>query len=117
VPTNVLFAGIVTADLSVATTWYEALLGRPADIVVHDTEIMWQISDGGWLYLLQDPTRAGHGLATIAVTDLDEAVADIVARGIERPEIKTVGQGARKALVSDPEGNVVDLIEVVTTTS
>ena len=112
VPINVLFAGVATADLDAATAWYGAVLGRPPDIVVHDDEVMWQIGDGGWLYLVRDPVRAGHGLVTMAVTDLDDAVAEIAGRGPDTPSIETIGSAGRKASYVDPDGNTIALIEV-----
>ena len=109
---EVLFAGVATAELHGAMRWYEAVLGRPADITVHDDEVMWRISDGGWLYLLQDAARAGQALVTISVADLDQAVADIAARGVDVPPIETIPGAGRKAPFTDPEGNLVALIEV-----
>ena len=112
-PTNVLFAGVATADLDPAMAWYDALLGRPAEIIVNDDEVMWQISDGGWLDLVRDPSRAGHALVIMAVPDLDQAVAEIEGRGLSKPTIETIEAAGRKAPVVDPEGNTVTLIEVL----
>ena len=109
---DVLFAGVATSDLKRATTWYEALLGRPADIVVNDDEVMWRIRDGGWLYLVRDSSRAGHALVTVAVPDLDRALAEIAGRGLGRPSVETIEGAGRKAPVVDPEGNTINLIEV-----
>jgi predicted enzyme related to lactoylglutathione lyase len=109
---DVLFAGVATADLDAALPWYEALMGRPADILVHEGEVMWRVTDGGWLYLVLDPPRSGHALVAIAVPDLERALAEVVARGLTRPAIEVVGQGARKATLLDPEANTVALIEV-----
>jgi len=39
-PNDVLFAGVPTADLEAALTWYRAFLGRPPEIVVNDDEVM-----------------------------------------------------------------------------
>jgi len=110
---EVLFAGVPTADLDLASTWYEALWGRPPDIVVNDDEVMWRICDGGWLYLVRDPGRAGHALVTVAVPDLDHAVAEMADRGLATSPIETIEGAGRKAPVVDPEGNTVNLIEVV----
>ncbi len=110
--TDVLFAGVATADLEAARPWYEALLGGPPDIVVNDDEVMWKACDGGWLYLVRDPSRAGQALVAMAVSDLDDAMAGIERRGLTRPEVETIDSGARKAPFVDPEGNLVALIEV-----
>ena len=68
---EVLFAGVPTANLGAALPWYEALLGRPADVIVNDHEVMWKACDGGWVVLIEDPVRAGHALVFLAVPDLD----------------------------------------------
>jgi predicted enzyme related to lactoylglutathione lyase len=112
--TDVLFAGVATADLDAAMPWYDALLGRPADIIVNDDEVMWRICDGGWLYLVRDSSHAGHALVSVAVPDLDQAVAEIADRGLDRPPIETIVGTGRKAPVVDPEGNTITLIEVLT---
>ena len=42
---------------------------------------MWRVTDGGWLYVIRDATRAGNSLVTVCVTNLDEAV-ELAARNI-----------------------------------
>jgi len=109
---DVLFAGVPVADLEAAIAWYSGLLGRPADIVPHDDEVMWQCSQAGWLYVLRDPERAGRSIVTAAVADLDQTVADIAGRGITGSPIEPVGDAGRKATFTDPDGNTVSFIEV-----
>ena len=70
-PMDVLFAGVATADFAAAVPWYERLMGRPADVIAHEFEVMWRITDGGWLYLVLDPPRAGQALVAFAVPDLE----------------------------------------------
>lgn len=110
--TTVLFAGVRVHALGPAVEWYERLFGRAADIVPNDDEVMWRVADGGWLYVLQAATHVGPALVTIAVADLDAAVAEVTARGVDVGAIEAVGTAARKATASDPEGNTVALIEV-----
>jgi predicted enzyme related to lactoylglutathione lyase len=109
---DVLFAGVPISDLPRAIAWYGKLLGRPADIVPNDDEVMWKCSQAGWLYVLRDPDRAGHSIVTAAVADLDRAVADINARGIVGLPIERIGDAGRKARFTDPDGNEISLIEV-----
>jgi predicted enzyme related to lactoylglutathione lyase len=113
VPINVLFTGVATADLEVATAWYGTVLGPPADIVVNDDEVMWRIGDGGWLHLVRDPGRAGHGLVTMAVTDRDDAVAEIAGPDPTPPAVDTIEGAGRKATFVDPDGNSVAFIDVL----
>ncbi len=109
---DVRFAGIAVADFDAALAWYDRLLGRAADIVVKDDEVMWRIADGAWLYVVGDPRHAGHALVTLAVADLDEAVAQIERRGLPSPPIETIAGAGRKASVTDLEGNTITFIQV-----
>jgi len=109
---EVLFAGVRVRDLQVAAEWYSRLFGRDADVVPNEDEVMWRVTDGGWLYVLRDTPRAGHGLVTICVTDLEAAVAELADRDISLGPIAPVGDDARKARGQDPDGNSVDLIQV-----
>ena len=111
---DVLFVGVPVADYPAAVAWYERLWGRAADILVNDDEVMWKMTEGGWLYVVRDPERAGKALAAVAVSDLDATLAELSSRGMVGARTETVGEGARKATFHDPEGNVVSFIEVVT---
>ena len=110
---EVLFAAVTVADLDRAVAWYARLFGRPADIVPNDNEVMWRLADAAWLYVVRDEKRAGHALVTLCVADLDQAVADIAARGITGRLAQIIGDACRKATFTDAEGNTVSLIEVL----
>jgi hypothetical protein len=109
---DVLFAGIAVGNFDAAVPWYTRLLGRPADIVVKDDEVMWRIAEAAWLYVVGEPGRAGHALVTIAVADLNKTVAGFEHRGLRRAPIETIAGAGRKAVVTDPEGNMITFIEV-----
>jgi predicted enzyme related to lactoylglutathione lyase len=109
---EVLFAAVTVADLDGAVAWYARLFGRPADIVPNDNEVMWRCADAAWLYVLRDEKRAGHALVTLCVADLDQAVADIAARGITGGPAEIIGDAGRKATFTDAEGNAISFIEV-----
>lgn len=111
-PMEVLFAGVRVRELGPATEWYGRLFGRPADVVPNDQEMMWRVTDGGWLYVIEEPDRAGSSLVTIAVNDLDAAVAEMAARNVAIGSIEPVGEAGRKATTEDPDGNSLALIEV-----
>jgi predicted enzyme related to lactoylglutathione lyase len=112
VEVDVLFAGVAVCDLAAAAPFYERLLGRPPDVVVHEGEVMWQVAAAGWLYVVTDPARAGRALVSLAVGDLDAAVAGASARGVDPSATETVAGAGRKASYTDPDGNRVALIEV-----
>jgi predicted enzyme related to lactoylglutathione lyase len=109
---ELLFAGLAVADFPGAVEWYGRLFGRDADVVAHDTEVMWRVSDSGWLYVVGDAARAGRGLVAISVADLEETVTDLASRGIRSGPIEADGDAGRKAVVTDPEGNAIAFISI-----
>ncbi len=109
---DVLFAGLAVADLEVSAAWFEALLGRPADILPNDDEAMWKIVEGGWLYLVRDPVLAGGGRVTIAVPDLAVALTELTGRGLLPGQVEPVGEAGIHSILTDPDGNTVNFIEV-----
>ena len=100
-----LFAGLPVADLDPALDWHARLWGRPPDNRPNDDEAVWQLVETGLIYVVRDPDRAGNGIITVIVEDLDATVAPLVERGIERPELEVMVGIARRATVTDPAGN------------
>src|SRR3712207_3223118 len=96
----VLFAGARVRDFASARAWYERLLGEPA-FFPHATEAVWTIAEHRSLYILEDPSRAGHALITVMVDDLDARVAEITSRGLEPAERETYSNGVRKVTYRD----------------
>jgi len=109
---EVLFASVPVADLRAALSWYESLFGREADIVPNESEVMWRVAGNGWLYVIEDPDRAGLTVVTIAVDDLDRLVSELATRGIASGPIEPVGDVGRKANSPDSDGNVISWIQV-----
>ena len=109
---EVLFAGVRVRELAPAIDWYSRLFGRAPDIVPNEHEVMWRVSEGGWLYVLHDLAYAGKSLVTIAVTDLDREWAELADREIHLGSIEPVGPAGRKATIDDPDGNSIALIQV-----
>ena len=66
---------------------------------------MWTFAGERSIAVAQDPGRAGHGVATLFVDDLDAWVARFAARGVEPDERETYSNGVRKAIYRDPDGN------------
>ncbi|MEV4145279.1 VOC family protein [Amycolatopsis sp. NPDC049691] len=100
-----LFAGIAVRDYSGALAWYERLFGTPPTYVVSDTEALWEVTPHGSVVVELRPDRAGRAFHTLFVDDLDERVEAISARGIEPVDRETYGNGVRKIIYHDPEGN------------
>jgi predicted enzyme related to lactoylglutathione lyase len=110
---DVLFAGVPVAEFEAAVQWYSDVFGRPADMVVHDREVMWRIAEAAWLYVLEQPAHAGHAIVSIAVPDLTATTASLAGRGIEVARHEVVPGAGRKATFLDPEGNALTFIEVI----
>lgn len=108
-----VFAGLLVADRDLAADWYARLIGRQADMLPNDAEAAWQLADSASLYLRADPGRAGRGVITLIVTDLDARIAAIAARGIAPGPVEVVGEAGRKCVITDPDGNEVEIVQLV----
>ncbi len=81
-----LFAGLAVSDYQRALTWYERLLGSEPAFYPNATEAVWEL---------------------VFVDDLDERAGSIGARGIEPASQETYGNGVRKVIYRDPDGNEI----------
>ncbi|HET8672841.1 MAG TPA: VOC family protein [Thermoleophilaceae bacterium] len=106
------FTGIPVADLDPALEWYERFMGRAPDMRPHDGEAAWQLTQSGWMYVVRDRERAGRGLLTLMVDDLDATLAELSERSIGADQIEELSGGVRKATLTDPEGNNIALGQV-----
>ena len=101
-----VFAGIPVSDYAAGLPWWERFFGRPPDVPVAEDEAMWQVTGGGWVYVVGDADRAGSGgLLTMLVSDLDGFVAGLAERGIAAEPVDTPPGSVRRVRVSDPDGN------------
>jgi predicted enzyme related to lactoylglutathione lyase len=73
---------------------------------------MWHVTDRGWLYIVRDADHAGSSIVTMAVPDIEGAAAALAARGVTTGPIEREGDAGRKAVVLDPDGNSIAIIEV-----
>jgi len=102
-----LFAGIYVSDYQAATQWYARLLGGEPSFIPNDTEAVWELGEHRSIYINVRPEDAGHSVVTIFVDDLDERVAGTAERGIEPAKQETYGNGVRKVVYRDPDGNEI----------
>ena len=102
-----LFAGLPVRDYRRALDWYQALLGSEPAFLPNEAEAVWELAEHRYLYFEVLPERAGHGLHTLFVDDLDERVESIRARGLEPASRETYENGVRKVIYRDPDGNEV----------
>ena len=77
----------------------------------NDDEAAWQLTGGGWLYVLRDADRAGSGVVTLLVDDLDERLAATAARGIALGAVETIAGSVRTTWITDPDGNRVQIAQ------
>lgn len=107
-----LFSGLAVRDFSSAKSWYERLFGRPPDMLPHDTEAVWNLAEGGLVYVVEDGERAGAGLLMLIVPDLEETLAAVAGRGLGSAAVQVLASGTRKATLTDPDGNRISFGQV-----
>ena len=108
-PFTEVFAAITVRDRDAAIVYYERLLGAAPTMLPNDDEAAWQLTGGGWRYVLRDADRAGRALVTLLVDDLDERLAAAAAAGIELGPVETVAGSVRTAWITDPDGNRIQI--------
>jgi 4-hydroxyphenylpyruvate dioxygenase-like putative hemolysin len=108
---NVL-ASVAVKDLQAAVAWYEQLLGRPADSTPMPEVAEWKFPRGGWLQVYQLPERAGNGSFTLAVSDINEAVAHAEKLGIDTSN-QTSSAMVNTLMIVDLDGNHVAFAEAL----
>jgi catechol 2,3-dioxygenase-like lactoylglutathione lyase family enzyme len=106
-----VFTGLPVTDYEPARDWYERLLGRPPDMLPTKDEAVWHLASAGSIYVVADRERAGSGLLTIAVGDLEEQLAALAEHGIPNAEAGAREGEPRKVVVTDPDGNTISFFE------
>lgn len=104
-----IVAAVAVTDREKAMPFYEALFGRPADVVPMPSDAEWNAGDCT-LQVVQAPDRAGRSMVTFVTRDLDRWLADLAARGVPAGAAQDASVG-RYAQVTDPEGNLLTLVE------
>jgi len=102
-----LFAGLPVSDYQRALAWYEQLLGSAPAFLPNEREAVWELAEHRYLYVEVLPERAGHGLHTVFVDDLESRVESIRGRGVEPTSQETYDNGVRKVIYRDSDGNEV----------
>jgi predicted enzyme related to lactoylglutathione lyase len=110
-PITHLFAGVAVTDFESACAWYERLFGRPPDMLPQEGEAVWHLTAGASVYVTADLERAGSGLLTIAVSDLDAHAGALAERGVPVDRIVANRDTVRRVIVSDADGNQTTLFE------
>jgi predicted enzyme related to lactoylglutathione lyase len=104
-----LFAGIPVTDYAMALPWYERFFGGRPSFLPNDTEAVWEVAGHRYVYIVQDPGRAGNALVLTFVDDLEERVAEIARQGIEPVRREMHEGGVTKVTYRDADGNEISL--------
>jgi predicted enzyme related to lactoylglutathione lyase len=105
------YAGLSVSDRDDVAAWYEGLFGRPPDMLPNDNEATWRVTESASLYIVANGGRAGGGVVTLMVDDLESTLSELAARGM-RPEREESMEAGRKAMFVDPDGNSVALAQL-----
>src|SRR5689334_23809329 len=104
-----LFAGLPVAELEPALAWYERLFGGPPAMLPNESEAVWQLAETALVYVVADEERAGNGLLTLIVDDLDAVLA---GTELEPESVEPVAGVGREALFLDPDGNAIKFAQL-----
>ncbi|MER5387663.1 VOC family protein [Saccharopolyspora sp. NPDC002686] len=105
--TQDLFAGIAVTDYAAALPWYERLFGRPPSFLPNEVEAVWKVAEHRYVYIVEDPERAGNALVLAFVDDLEDRVAAVARRGVEPAKRETYEGGVTKVVYRDADGNEI----------
>jgi hypothetical protein len=70
----------------------------------NDTEAVWEVAEHRYIYIVQEPERAGNALV---LSFVDDRVAKIARRGIEPAKRETYDNGVTKVIYRDADGNEI----------
>jgi predicted enzyme related to lactoylglutathione lyase len=110
-----VFVGITVTDLATSQRWYELFFGRAPEIIVSADEVMWQMNDDAWLFIVSKETSQRSAGVVLAADDLDGTLDALAQQGIEPREQEVMEGAGRKAHFADPDGNEVVLAEIYST--
>ena len=104
-----VFSGIPVSDFRAALDWYQRLFGAKPSFFPNETEAVWSIGAQRWVYIIVDAKRAGGAIQTIMCSDLEATIDQIAARGLTFSQEEIPGEGVRKVMYYDPDGNEIGL--------
>jgi hypothetical protein len=99
-----IFAGIPVRDFTSGLEWYKRLLGAEPAFYPNDIEAVWRLAEDRYLYIIQDPGRAGGAVSMIWHDDPAAEVAKISGRGLEPVGIEK-HDSVWKYVFHDSDGN------------
>ena len=108
-------ASVAVKDLNAAIEWYAQVLGKQPDSRPMPEVAEWKFERGGWLQVYQLPERAGVGSFTLAVSNIDEHVAQLTNLGIDTSQ-RSSRNKVKTLMIADPDGNHIAFAETIDTT-
>lgn len=105
-----VLAVVAVSDIEQGRSWYTKLFGRAPDNNPMTNLVEWQVVDGGWVQVTEDPARAGSSMLNLAVSDIEEGVREVRECGLNPGEIVEANKGVRLSAISDPDNNAIQLV-------
>jgi glyoxylase I family protein len=105
-----VLAVVAVSDIEAGRSWYTKLFGREPDNNPMPNLIEWQVTDGAWVQVTEDPRRAGNGMLNLAVSDIEEGARELRQSGIDAGEIIEANKGVRLCPMTDPDSNIIHLV-------
>jgi catechol 2,3-dioxygenase-like lactoylglutathione lyase family enzyme len=103
-------AVVATKDYAAARAWYSRVLEREPDLEPIDGVGEWQLTDTGWLQLIEEAERAGTSAVRIGVTDLAAQIKTLNDAGIATGETVVIADMVVVLDIADPDGNEVSFV-------
>ena len=104
-------AVVAVSDFDASHDWYRRFFDEPATNVPMPGNLAeWRTTNTGWIQMFHSPEHAGHSLANIAVSDIDQHVTSLAERGIGTGDVLDANRNVRICSVRDPDGNTITLI-------
>lgn len=105
-----LYAAVFVRDIAAASTFYAKVLGRPPDDRPMETLVQWRGFGNAGIQLFRDAAKAGRGVMTLVVPDMDAEAVRLRVQGIRMDTVQT-GVFGRISHITDPDGNLITLAE------
>ena len=104
-----MFSGIPVSNFQTSLDWYQRLFGARPSFFPNEVEAVWAIAEHRWIYIIVDAKRAGGAIQTIMCSDLEGQIEQIAGRGLSWSQEEVPGEGVRKVMYYDPDGNDIGL--------
>lgn len=105
-----VLAVVAVSDIDAGRSWYSRLFGRDPDNNPMPNLVEWQVVDGGWVQVTEDPQRAGRSMLNLAVSDIEEGAREVHECGLTTGEIVEANKGVRLCALADPDNNTIQLV-------